>query len=118
MLPLISGRVLAQTSPSHAYDEEYVVANARRYAKAFNAEGITKWVPPLPTCSHPCKAGLSRPRSDRLFIKIATTSAGVRAARRLKAEGISTLGTALFSLQQAIAASQAGMHAISMYLNG
>lgn len=42
VLPLISGRVLAQTSPSHAYDEEYVVENARRYARAFNAEGITK----------------------------------------------------------------------------
>lgn len=96
VLPLISGRVLAQTSPSHAFDEEYVVENARRQAKAFNAEGIP---------------------NDRLCIKIATTSAGVRAARRLKAEGIPTLGTTLFSLQQAIAASQAGMHAISMYFN-
>lgn len=57
-------------------------------------------------------------RSDRLCVKIAATGAGVRAAKRLKEEGIPTLGTALFSLQQAIAASQAGMHAISMYFNG
>jgi transaldolase len=55
--------------------------------------------------------------SDRFCIKLATTSAGVQAAKELKAEGIATLGTALFSVNQALAASQAGMHAISMYYN-
>lgn len=96
VVPLISGRVLAQTSCTHAYDVDKIVAHARRYAAAYNAEGIT---------------------NDRFCIKIPTTSAGVQAAKILKADGIPTLGTALFSLPQAIAASQAGMHAISMYLN-
>ncbi|ORY25073.1 putative transaldolase [Naematelia encephala] len=96
VFPLLSGRVLAQTSPSHAYDVDYIVNHARSYVKALNAEGIS---------------------NDRLCIKIATTSAGIKAARILKAEGIPTLGTTLFSLHQAIAASQAGMHAISMYFN-
>lgn len=94
--PLISGRVLAQTSPSNAYDEEYVYNHAKLYASAFNAAGIT---------------------NERFCIKIPTTSAGVAAAKRLKADGIATLGTALFSVPQAIAAAQADMHAISMYLN-
>ena len=55
--------------------------------------------------------------SDRFCIKIATTSPGLKAARILKKEGIATLGTALFSLPQAIGAAQAGMYAISMYYN-
>jgi transaldolase len=54
---------------------------------------------------------------DRLCIKIPTTSAGVQAAVILKKEGILTLGTAMFSVPQAIAASQAGMHAISPYFH-
>jgi hypothetical protein len=44
MLPHISGRLLAQTSAHHAFDEEYVYQNAKRYARAWNAEGITKYV--------------------------------------------------------------------------
>lgn len=44
VLPHISGRLLAQTSTTHpnAFDEEYVYQNAKRYAAAWNAEGITK----------------------------------------------------------------------------
>jgi transaldolase len=42
----------------------------------------------------------------------------VQAAAQLKKEGIMTLGTCLFSVPQAVAASQAGMVAVSMYLNG
>lgn len=60
---------------------------------------------------------MTNPYSDRFCVKIPVTSAGIKAAQILKEEGIPTLGTALFSLHQAIAASQAGMHAISMYLN-
>ena len=42
MQPYISGRVLAQTLPSNAYNKEEVIADARRYVKAYAAEGITK----------------------------------------------------------------------------
>lgn len=42
VIPLISGRVLAQTSTSHAYDTDYIVGHARLYAKSFEAEGITR----------------------------------------------------------------------------
>ena len=40
MFPLISGRTLAQTLPSHAYDRDYIVQNARNYVKGWNAAGI------------------------------------------------------------------------------
>lgn len=56
--------------------------------------------------------------SDRVCIKLPTTSAGVEAAAELKKAGIMSLGTCLFSVPQAVAASQAGMVAISMYFNG
>lgn len=52
------------------------------------------------------------------MIKIPTTSAGVNAGKNILKEGIQSLGTALFSVPQAIAASQAGMLAISPYFNG
>jgi transaldolase len=45
------------------------------------------------------------------------TGAGAAAAAQLTKEGIPTLGTCLFNIPQAIAASQAGMHAISVYFN-
>lgn len=93
---MISGRVLAQVSTNYCYDKDKVLEHARRYAKAYNDVGIT---------------------NDRFCIKIPTTSAGVQAAIELKKEGIATLGTMLFGVPQAIAAAQAGMHAISMYLN-
>jgi len=96
ILPLIKDRVHAQTWPSKAYDVDATVAQAKSYIAAFNAAGI-------PT--------------SRACIKLPTTSAGVQAAAQLKKEGIMTLGTCLFSVPQAVAASQAGMVAVSMYLN-
>jgi transaldolase len=42
VFPHIQGRVLAQTSPRNAYDKDKIVAHAHAYAKAYNAEGISK----------------------------------------------------------------------------
>jgi transaldolase len=56
--------------------------------------------------------------SERTCVKIPMTEEGAAAAAILSKEGIFTLGTCLFSIPQAIAASQAGMHAVSMYWNG
>ena len=50
-------------------------------------------------------------------MKLPLTSASVQAAKILKSEGISTLGTCLFNIHQAVAASQANMYSISMYYN-
>lgn len=92
----IQGRVLLQTSPFHAYDTEKVVAHARSYAREFEKVGISK---------------------DRFCIKIPCTGPAMNAGPILLEEGIRTLGTSLFSLPQAIAASQAGCLYISPYYN-
>jgi len=44
VLPVISGRVLAQVSTANAYNTYGIVEDARRYARAFKAEGIDKYV--------------------------------------------------------------------------
>ncbi|KAG7418268.1 hypothetical protein ACKAV7_002927 [Fusarium commune] len=92
----IQGRVLLQTLPSKAYDTQATLDHARLYDKEF------------------ARAGISR---ERFCIKIPSTGPALNAAKILSAEGIPTLGTALFSLAQAIACSQAGMLYISPYYN-
>jgi transaldolase len=89
--------VLVQISPRHVYDRQAVLAQAYAYDKAFKDVGISR---------------------DRYAIKISTTGPGMAAAKQLNQEGIRTLGTSLFSLAQAIAASQAGCLFISPYFNG
>ena len=93
----IQGRCLLQTLPSNAYDTQKTLEHARAYAREFARAGISK---------------------DRYCIKIPSTGPALSACPILKAEGIRTLGTALFSVHQAIAASQAGCLYISPYYNG
>jgi transaldolase len=93
----ISGRVLLQTLPSKAYDTQATLSHARLYDAEFK------------------RAGISR---DRFCIKIPSTGPALNAAKILQQEGIQTLGTALFSVPQAIAASQARQLYISPYYNG
>ncbi|KAF4345057.1 transaldolase B [Fusarium beomiforme] len=92
----IQGGVLLQTSAFHAYDTEKVVAQARSYAREFEKVGISK---------------------DRICIKIPCTGPALNASPILLKEGVRTLGTSLFSVVQAIAASQAGTLSISPYYN-
>ncbi|CAL5873300.1 uncharacterized protein PFLUO_LOCUS7571 [Penicillium psychrofluorescens] len=92
----IQGRCLLQTLPSNAYDTKKTLEHARAYAREFDRAGISK---------------------DRYCIKIPSTGPALNACPALKDEGIRTLGTALFSVHQAIAASQAGCLYISPYYN-
>ncbi|KJX99026.1 transaldolase like protein [Zymoseptoria brevis] len=92
----IKGRVLLQVYPNEAYDTQAVLDSARAYAKEFARVGISQ---------------------DRYGIKIPSTGPALNACPILKKEGIRTLGTALFSLPQAIAASQAECLYISPYFN-
>ncbi|KAF7315780.1 hypothetical protein MIND_00094000 [Mycena indigotica] len=93
----IQGRVLLQTSAFHAYDTQKVIDHAQRYAVELEKVGISK---------------------ERFCIKIPVTGPAINAAPILANEGIRTLGTSLFSVAQAIAASQAGCLYISPYYNG
>lgn len=100
---LIKGRVLLQTLPSKAYDEQATLDHARLYDQEFR------------------RADVSR---ERYCIKIPATGPALKAARILEQEKdadglcIPMLGTAVFGLPQAIACSQAGMLYISPYFNG
>jgi transaldolase len=95
-VPLISGRVLLQTLPSFCYDFDKTLAHARLYDAEFARVGIDR---------------------SRYVIKIPSVGPALNAAKILQAEGIQTLGTALFGVPQAIAASQASMLYISPYYN-
>ncbi|ERT00503.1 transaldolase [Sporothrix schenckii 1099-18] len=92
----ISGRVLLQTSPSQAYDTAATVAHAHLYDAEFSQVNISR---------------------DRFCIKIPCTGPALNAAKMLQTEGIQTLGTALFGVPQAMAASQARCLSISPYFN-
>ncbi|KAG5758374.1 hypothetical protein H9Q72_013494 [Fusarium xylarioides] len=92
----IQGCVLLQTSASYAYDTRKVIAQARSYAREFKKLSISK---------------------DRICIKIPCTGPALNASPILLKEGIYTLGTSLFSVAQAIAASQADVLSISPYYN-
>lgn len=96
-IDMISGRVLLQTLPSNAHNTEKTLEHALLYDQEF------------------ARAGIGR---NRYCIKIPSTGPALNAAKVLSAQGIPTLGTALFSLAQAIACSQAGMLYISPYYNG
>lgn len=93
----IKGRVLLQVLPSNAYDTNKVLEHARLYAQEFESVGIPK---------------------DRYCLKIPSTGPALNACPILLQEGIRTLGTAVFNVPQAIAASQAGCLSISPYYNG
>ncbi|KAL2688933.1 hypothetical protein Neosp_002983 [[Neocosmospora] mangrovei] len=96
-LPFITGRALTQTTPRHLNDKDAIVDQCRRFAKSFEAANVPR---------------------DRFAIKVPFSGAGAVAAKQLNAEGIRVLATAVFCLEQAIAASQSHCLFISPYYNG
>ncbi|PNP45508.1 hypothetical protein TGAMA5MH_02731 [Trichoderma gamsii] len=95
-IPLLSGRVLIQTSLRHISSSSATIAHARTLASLYAAAGVSR---------------------DRFAIKLPFSGAAAAAARVLNAEGIRTLATSVFSLEQGIAASQSGCLFISPYYN-
>ncbi|KAL7966166.1 hypothetical protein HDV63DRAFT_176099 [Trichoderma sp. SZMC 28014] len=96
-IPFLSGRVLIQTSLRHISSCSATIAHARTLASLYAAAGVPR---------------------DRFAIKLPFSGAAAAAARVLNAEGIRTLATSVFSLEQGIAASQSGCLFISPYYNG
>lgn len=78
-------------------DKEAVINQARFFANTFESLGVAR---------------------DRFVIKVPFSGPAASAAKVLNAEGIRTLATAVFSLEQAIAASQSNCLFISPYFNG
>ncbi|KAL6862274.1 hypothetical protein J3F83DRAFT_745702 [Trichoderma novae-zelandiae] len=95
-IPHLSGRVLIQTSLRHVSSSAATLAHARRLASLYADAGVPR---------------------DRFAIKIPFSGPAAAAAAVLNAEGIRTLATSVFSLEQAVAASQSGCLFISPYYN-
>jgi transaldolase len=98
MLPHLTGFVLIQTNPYSAYDTTATIAGARRIVSLF--------VDVEPAFD-----------SARICIKIPSTWEGMQACRVLRAEGVNTLATTLFTLEQAQLAAEVGCRYVSPYVN-
>ena len=96
VLSHLSGRVHAQISPRFALSKENTLKHAHRLVSIFAREGIP---------------------AEQVCLKIPATGAGLSAAAELEREGIRTLATTLFSVDQAQAAAQAGCLYIAPYFN-
>ncbi|KAK7031273.1 hypothetical protein VNI00_013524 [Paramarasmius palmivorus] len=94
--PHLTGNVHAQTSPSTAYDTEKTVEHARKLVSIFEANKIPR---------------------ERVCIKIPATAESMVACKLLAEMGIKTLATCLFSVPQAVAASQANCIYVAPYFN-
>ncbi|KAL9055627.1 MAG: hypothetical protein Q9162_003437 [Coniocarpon cinnabarinum] len=98
ILPHIHGHVHMQTNPVDAY------STLRTSAAAMRMLSIARQLQPSVDTS-------------RIMIKVPSTWEGLQACRQLKAKGIKTLATTLFSLEQAVAAAEAGCHYCAPYLH-
>ncbi|KAH0342271.1 transaldolase, partial [Aureobasidium melanogenum] len=98
MIPYLTGRALIQTNPYHAYSTAATIANAKRIIAIYKTV-----VPEFP--------------SNRVCIKIPSTWEGIQACKVLEQEGVVTLATTLFSMEQAAAAHLAGCSYIAPYVN-
>lgn len=96
-IPFLSGRILIQTSLRHVSSSSATIAHARTLARLYDEAGVPR---------------------NRFAIKIPFSGPAAAAARVLNEEGIRTLATSVFSLEQAVAASQSGCLFISPYYNG
>lgn len=96
-VPFISGRVLVQVSPRYVNDRDAIIRQCHSFAEIFEEVGVSR---------------------NRYAIKIPFTGAAASASRELNGEGMRTLATTVFSLEQAIAAGQSNCLFISPYFNG
>ncbi|KAL1886707.1 hypothetical protein Plec18167_000641 [Paecilomyces lecythidis] len=95
-LPHITGRVLVQVSPRFINDSTAIIRQCERFTEYFREQNV---------------------QLDRFAIKIPFSGPAAAAAAKLNAKGIRTLATAVFSVEQAIAASQSNCLFISPYFN-
>ncbi|MEO1641487.1 MAG: transaldolase [Pseudomonadota bacterium] len=92
---LVPGRVSTEVDASLSFDVEGSVRRAHDIVEDYDRRGIKK---------------------DRILIKLAATWEGIRAAEQLEKDGINCNLTLLFSLEQAKACADAGVHLISPFV--
>ncbi|KAK4121955.1 aldolase [Parathielavia appendiculata] len=98
LAPHTTGYLHVQTNPKSAYSAQKTVTNAERIISHFK-----QLAPDFAT--------------SRICIKIPSTWEGIQACRELEKKDISTLATALFSLEQTALAADAGCRCIAPYVN-
>ncbi|KAI0018589.1 transaldolase [Xylariomycetidae sp. FL0641] len=98
IVPYLKGFSHIQTNPMYSYDKAKTVANAKRIVAIFKELD---------------------PDYDvrRVCIKIPATWEGMQACRELENEGIATLATTMFCMEQAALASHVGCTYIAPYIN-
>ncbi|KAK0665973.1 putative transaldolase [Cercophora samala] len=96
--PHITGRLHIQTNPKLAYSTAKTIKNAERIHSHF--QHLSPALPPT-----------------RICIKIPSTHEGLAACRHLEQRSITTLATALFSLEQAILAADSACRYVAPYVN-
>ncbi|THF86980.1 transaldolase [Deinococcus sp. KSM4-11] len=92
---IVPGYVSTEVDARLSFDTDAMVAKARHLIELYQNAGVGK---------------------ERILIKLATTWEGVQAARILEHEGIHCNLTLVFSLEQAIAAAQAGAYLLSPFV--
>ena len=95
ILDIVPGRVSTEVDARLSFDTDASIAKAERLIGLYNDAGI---------------------KNDRIFIKLASTWEGIRAAEYLEKKGINCNLTLLFSFEQARACAEAGATLISPFV--
>lgn len=96
ILKIVPGKVSTEVDAKLSFDKQASIDKALHIIDLYNSVGISK---------------------DRILIKVASTWEGIQAARELQSKhGINTNLTLMFSLEQAIAAAEAGAFLISPFV--
>jgi len=96
ILEIVPGKVSTEVDAKLSFDKQASIAKALHIIDLYKSVGISK---------------------DRILIKVASTWEGIQAARELQSKhGINTNLTLMFSLEQAIAAAEAGAYLISPFV--
>ena len=95
ILKLIEGRVSTEVDAALSYDTNATIEKAKELLALYKNYGVDQ---------------------DRILIKIASTWAGIQAAKVLEAEGIHTNLTLLFGVHQAHACTEANVTLISPFV--
>jgi len=98
MLPYLSGRVHTQSTMHAAHEKDATVRDALEIIQIYRL--ISPGIP-----------------INRICIKIPATYEGLEACRILENQGIRTLATTLFSVEQAILAHEVGCTYVAPYVN-
>lgn len=95
ILSIVPGRVSSEVDARLSFDVAATIERARAIIALYEQAGVPR---------------------ERVLIKIASTWEGIRAAERLKREGIHCNLTLLFSFPQAVACAEAGVQLISPFV--